>query len=116
MTLQEVIERLSQMKVFHAKNEKNLEALDIAIRSAEAFVAEEATLNYYELYRFRSTDTHYPKDVLQICTENDTTWLVIDRALSDPEIEEFNLEYVGEYMSYKRVQSAINRLSRVIGE
>lgn len=42
MTLQEVIERLRDMKVFHEKNEKNLEALDIAIRSAEVF-AEEVT-------------------------------------------------------------------------
>lgn len=111
MTLQEVIERLREMKVFHEKNEKNLEALDIAISSAEALVEEEAKLNHYELYRFRSTDRFCPKDFFQIRTENDTSWLVIGRKLSNSEIEEFDLEYVGESMSYKRVQSEIKRLS-----
>lgn len=68
-------------------------------------------MNNYALYRFRSTDTHYPKDFVQIYIENDTSWLIIDRALSDPEIEEFNLEYVGERMSYKMAQREIKRLS-----
>lgn len=68
-------------------------------------------MNNYALYRFRGTDTHHPKDFLQICIKNDTSWLVIGRALSDPEIEKFNLEYVGERMSYKMVQREIKRLS-----
>lgn len=69
-------------------------------------------MNNYALYKFRNEDKHYPKDFLQVHTENDTSWLVIGRELSNPEIEEFDLEYIGERMSYERVQSEIIRLSR----
>ena len=52
------------------------------------------------------------KTSYKIHTEHDTVWLVIGRELSNPEIEEFDLEYIGERMSYERVQSEIKRLSR----
>lgn len=68
-------------------------------------------MNNYALYKFRNTDKRYPKDFLQIHTENDTSWLVIGRELSYSEIEEFDLEYIGERMSYEMVQSEIKRLS-----
>lgn len=68
-------------------------------------------MNYYALYKFRNEDKRYPKDFLQIHTEDDTSWLVIGRELSYSEIEEFDLEYVGERMSYEMVQSEIKRLS-----
>ena len=68
-------------------------------------------MNHYALYKFRKEDKRYPKDFLQIHTENDTSWLVIGRELSYSEIEEFDLEYVGERMSYEIVQSEIKRLS-----
>ena len=68
-------------------------------------------MNNYALYKFRNTDKRYPKDFLQIHTEINTSWLVIGRELSYSEIEEFDLEYVGERMSYERVQSEIKRLS-----
>ena len=68
-------------------------------------------MNYYALYKFRNTDKRYPKDFLQIHTENDTSWLIIGRELSYSEIEEFDLEYIGERMSYEMVQSEIKRLS-----
>ena len=69
-------------------------------------------MNNYALYKFRNEDKRYPKDFLQVHTENDTSWLVIGRELSNPEIEEFDLEYIGERMSYEMVQSEIKRLSR----
>ena len=68
-------------------------------------------MNNYALYKFRSTDRRYPKDFLQIHTENDVSWLVIGRELSYSEIEEFDLEYVGERMSYEMVQSEIKRIT-----
>jgi hypothetical protein len=68
-------------------------------------------LNNYALYKFRSTDKRYPKDFLQIHTEDDTSWLVIGRELSYSEIEEFDLEYIGERMSYEMVLREIKRLS-----
>jgi hypothetical protein len=68
-------------------------------------------LNYYALYKFRNTDKRYPKDFLQIHTEINTSWLIIGRELSYSEIVEFDLEYIGERMSYEMVQSEIKRLS-----
>ncbi len=69
-------------------------------------------MNYYALYKFRNEDKRYPKDFLQIHTEINTSWLKIGRELSNPEIEEFDLECIGERMSYEMVQSEIKRLSR----
>ena len=69
-------------------------------------------MNYYALYKFRSTDKRYPKDFLQIHTKHNTSWLIIGRELSYQEIEEFDLEYIGERMSYEMVQSEIKRVSR----
>jgi hypothetical protein len=68
-------------------------------------------LNNYALYKFRSADKRYPKDFLQIHTEINTSWLIIGRELSYSEIVEFDLEYIGERMSYEMVQSEIKRLS-----
>ena len=68
-------------------------------------------MNNYALYRFRNEDKRYPKDFLQIHTESNTSWLIIGRELSYSEIEEFDLEYVGERMSYEMVQSEIRRIT-----
>ena len=68
-------------------------------------------MNYYALYKFRNTDKLYPKDFLQIHTEKNTSWLIIGRELSYSEIEEFDLEYVGERMSYEMALREIERLS-----
>lgn len=68
-------------------------------------------MNNYALYKFRSTDKRYPKDFLQIHTEINTSWLIIGRELSYSEIEEFDLECIGERMSYERVQSEIRRIT-----
>ena len=67
-------------------------------------------MNNYSLYKFRSTDKRYPKDFLQIHIENNTSWLIIGRELNYSEIEEFDLEYIGERMSYEMVQSEIKRI------
>ena len=69
-------------------------------------------MNYYALYHFRKNDGRYPHERVQIYTHKKTSWLIMGRELDEGEIEEFDLEYIGERMSYERVQSEIKRLSR----
>ena len=71
-------------------------------------------MNYYALYKFRNTDKRYPKDFLQIHTEINTSWLIIGRELSYSEIEEFDLECIGERMSYEMVLCEIKRITEEV--
>lgn len=69
-------------------------------------------MNYYALYRFRKNDSRYPHDRVQVYTHKKTSWLIMGRELNEGENEEFDLEYIGERMSYEMVQSEIKRLSK----
>ena len=66
----------------------------------------------YSLYRFRKRDKRYPRDYVQVHIELDKEWLVMGRKVSNSEIEMFDLEYIGERMTYARVKSEIERLSK----
>lgn len=66
----------------------------------------------YSLYRFRKTHARYPYDRVQVHTHKNDSWLVMERELDNAEVETFDLEYVGENMTYDRVQSEIARMSR----
>lgn len=66
----------------------------------------------YSLYKFRKKHANYPYDRVQVHVNKNDSWLVMERELDNAEVEAFDLEYIGENMTYDRVQSEIARMSR----
>lgn len=78
------------------------EQAEIRANAPETLQEDNAFMNRMRTVSFRNMEE----------SELRRLWLIIGRELSDPEVEEFDLEYVGERMSYERVQSEIKRLIR----